>query len=318
MAPAEFVAAANLWVAAQAQRIDEQNAQATALNALGDTVAAQAQAAADAAALAAGSAMSAGVIATSSTSNSIDATPKTYQIQSGKLFSKGMFVMASPDVDPSKFVICQVSAYAGTTLDLLAPFITSAGGGGPYTAWNISLAAVPQGLGTYAWWIPVGAITARVTNGAEFGQVETATNKIMLRSLDFDPSTIEYGQVQVRMPKSWDLGGIKFAPIWSHSATSTNFKVSWGLRAVAISDNEAADGAMGTAVFSNDTGGVTNRIYVGPQSAAMTVAGSPAAEDWVIFEIFRKADDGTNDTLAIDARLHGFTLYVQSNAGSDA
>lgn len=317
--PGTFRTEANAWVAAQAQRVLEQNAQATALGALGDTLVALASDVEANALLAAGSAVSAGVIATSTSSVTIGAGAKAYTIQTGKLFAAGMFVLCASNADRSKFQICQVDTYnAGTgALALLAPWVTSAGGG-TFADWTISLAAVPQGIGKFAWYFPIGAMISRVTNGGAFAQLETATNKIMLDSIDFDASTIEYGQFKVRMPKSWDLGQISFSATWSHSTTTTNFKVSWGLRAVAISDNEAADAAMGTPVYSNDTGGVAGRIYTSPVSADMTVAGSPSAEDFVVYEIFRKADDATNDTLAIDARLHGITLYVQSNAGSDA
>jgi hypothetical protein len=172
--------------------------------------------------------------------------------------------------------------------------------------------------GKQAIYIPAGAMVARTTNGAAAGTVETTTNKIMLASLDFDASTIEYAQFKIRMPKSWNEGTVSFVPEWSHASTSTNFKVSWGLQGVAISDDDAGDAAFGTAQYSNDTGGTTDDFYAGPESSAITIAGTPAAEDLVVFQVLRKADDGTNDTLAIDARLLGITLYITTDAGNDA
>ncbi|CAN5520204.1 hypothetical protein BH10PSE5_BH10PSE5_34300 [soil metagenome] len=172
--------------------------------------------------------------------------------------------------------------------------------------------------GTYALWIPAGAMNPRATNGASPGLVETTTNKVMLSSLDFDASTIEYAQFGIRMPASWNEGTITFVPEWSHAATTVNFKVSWGLQAVAFSDGDAADAAFGTAIYSNDTGGTTNTLYAGPESAAVTIAGTPLAQDYVVFQVLRKADDGTNDTLAIDARLHGVTVLIKTNTWADA
>lgn len=172
--------------------------------------------------------------------------------------------------------------------------------------------------GTHTIWLPASAMVSRTTNGAASGTAETTTNKVMFKTLDFDASTIEYAQFAVRMPKSWNEGTVTAAFTWSHAATTTNFKVSWGLQGVALSDDDAGDAAFGTAIYANDTGGTTDDIYVSPTTAAITIAGTPAAEDWVVFQVLRKADDATNDTLAIDARLHGLTLYYTVNAGDDA
>ena len=87
---------------------------------------------------------------------------------------------------------------------------------------------------------------------------------------------------------------------------------------MALSDADALDAAFGTAQFSNDTGGATDTVYIGPESAAITVAGTPQAGDLVVFQVLRKADDGTNDTLAVDARLLGLRLYITTDAADDA
>ena len=173
----------------------------------------------------------------------------------------------------------------------------------------------PRGVHTI--WVPAGTMTARTTNGAASGTVETSTNKVMLKTLDFDASTIEYAQCSVRMPKSWDLGTLTAEFVWSHAATTTNFGVSWGIQAVALSNDDAADAAFGTAVYANDTGGTTNDVYVSPATTAVTVGGTPAAEDWVVVQVLRKADDGTNDTLAVDARLHGVSIKYTTSAATD-
>jgi hypothetical protein len=172
--------------------------------------------------------------------------------------------------------------------------------------------------GRHTIWIPAGAMIARTTNGAAAGSVEMTTNKNMVKTFDFDAATIEYVQFTIRMPKSWNEGTITFSPTWRHASTTTNFKVSWGLQGVAVSDDDTMDVAYGTAQYSNDTGGTTSDVYIGPESSAITIAGTPAAEDLVMFQVLRKADDGTNDTLAIDAGLIGVTLYITINASTDA
>lgn len=166
-------------------------------------------------------------------------------------------------------------------------------------------------------WIPAGAIFASTTNGASRGLVEMTTNKNMFSTLDYDTTTQEFGQFEIHFPKSWDLGTVTFQPVWSHAATTTNFGVVWALQGIARSDDDAGDVAFGTEQTSTDTGGTTNDIYVGPESAAITIGGTPAAGDTVQFQIKRAPANGS-DTMAIDARLHGLRLFFTSNAATDA
>ena len=177
--------------------------------------------------------------------------------------------------------------------------------------------AVVKTVGTETIYVPAGAMVARTTNGAAAGTVETTTNKIMFSTLDFDTSTVEYAQFSIRMPKSWNEGTITARFTWSHASTTTNFGVVWYIQAVALSDDDAGDAAFGTAQGIADTGGTTNDIYVSSATPACTVGGSPAAEDWVVFQVYRQTADAA-DTLAIDARLHGVTLYITTDAATDA
>lgn len=170
--------------------------------------------------------------------------------------------------------------------------------------------------GKHTIWIPATAMVSRTTNGAAAGSVETTTNKVMLKTLDFDATTQEFAQFAIHMPKGWNESTVTFQPVWSHAATATNFGVVWGLEAVALSDDDAADAAFGTAQTSTDTGGTTNDIYIGPESSAITIAGTPAENDYVVFQVKRAPSDGS-DTLAIDARLHGVKVLYTTNAGTD-
>ena len=184
----------------------------------------------------------------------------------------------------------------------------------PLTKLSSSQIAISE---TQTIWVPAGAMIARTTNGAASGSVETSTNKVMLGTLDFDAATIEYAQFNVRMPKSWNEGTITASFAWKHAATTTNFGVVWGIQGLALSDDDAADTAFGTAIYVTDTGGTTNDIYISGETAVVTIAGSPAAEDWVVFQVLRNATDGS-DTLAIDAGLLGVTIKYVINTLTDA
>ena len=165
-------------------------------------------------------------------------------------------------------------------------------------------------------WVPATAMVARTTNGAAEGTVEMTTNKNMVSTLDFDATTQEFAQFDIRMPKSWNEGTVTFVPVWSHPSTATNFGVVWGLDGVALSDNNALDAAFGTAQTSADTGGTTNNVYQGPESSAITIGGTPAENDYVQFRIHRDPANGS-DTMAVDARLHGVMLFYTIDAPSD-
>lgn len=175
-------------------------------------------------------------------------------------------------------------------------------------------AALAQNL-VHSLYVPASAMIARTTNGAAAGSSETTTNKVMLSTLDYDQSTIEYAQFSIAMPKSWDESTVTFAPIWT--ASSGTGDVVWGLQGVALSNDDATDTAFGTAQTSTDTLITTGDVHVGPTSSAITVAGSPAAEDWVVFQVLRNASSGS-DTLNADAKLLGVRLYLTTNAKDDS
>lgn len=168
--------------------------------------------------------------------------------------------------------------------------------------------------------IPVMALsmTPSATAGcATHAVVAMGTGKPDVVTLDFDATTEEYAQFALPFDTSWNASTVTFKPIWSHPATTTNFDVVWGLQAVAVSNDDTLSVAFGTGQTSTDTGGTTDDKYDGPESSAITIAGTPAVGDLVCFRVYRKAADGA-DTLAVDARLHGIRLYVTTTAETDA
>lgn len=172
------------------------------------------------------------------------------------------------------------------------------------------------GAGKQTIWFPAGSMTPRTTEGAASGTIETTTNRVMIKTLDFDTATQEFAQFSVQMPKGWNEGTVTFLAVWSHAATATNFGVAWSLAGLALSDDDAQDTAFGTAIVVTDTGGTTNDLYRTAESAAVTIGNTPAEGDVVVFQVARVPADGA-DTMAIDARLHGIALFYTTNANTD-
>jgi len=175
-----------------------------------------------------------------------------------------------------------------------------------------ALGAMKQGLVT----IPVlaAAMQPATTNGAAGGVIETTTNKVLYRTLDFDTSTQEFAGFTIPFPKSFNNGTVKFQPIWTFASGSGG--VVWALQALACSDDDAIDTAYGTEQTSTDTALTAGDVHVGPTSAAITIAGTPATGDLVFFRIKRNPADGS-DTLTTDARLIGIRLFFTQNAADD-
>jgi hypothetical protein len=171
-------------------------------------------------------------------------------------------------------------------------------------------------VGLQTIWIPAPGMISRTTNGPSSGTAETTTNKVMIKTLDFDASTQEFAQFSIAMPKSWNNSTVTAQFCWSHASTTTNFGVVWGIQGVALSDDDAADTAFGTAQTVADTGGTTNDIYWTIATSAVTISGTPATGDIVVFQVYRLPSDGS-DTMAVDARLHGVKLFYTNTALTD-
>jgi hypothetical protein len=183
---------------------------------------------------------------------------------------------------------------------------------------NRKLKARYIGAGNLDFFVPATAMIGRVTAGPSVGNIETTTNKVNLRGFSFDPATIEYVQWPIVLPRRWNLSdsfGIRF--VWYHPSTTTNFDVRWAARAIALSNDDAPDQALGTAQGVTDTGGTTNDVYITDQiSGSSMISGTPAAGDLVVFEFYRDATNGA-DTLAVDAVLLGVIISITADKNTD-
>lgn len=173
----------------------------------------------------------------------------------------------------------------------------------------------PATVGKMTIWVPASAMTPKVTNGAAQGTYDSGSNDVTIPTLDFDTTTGEFAQFCIGMPKSWDEGTITFIPYWTNTGGSAAQTVRWTLAGVGISDDDTLNAAMGTAGNSDDTFLAQNDLHIGPESSAITIGGTVAENDLVIFQVGR---DVANDNLSGDALLIGIKLLITTNAATDA
>ena len=165
--------------------------------------------------------------------------------------------------------------------------------------------------------IPAAAMYPSTTNGcAALEQVETTALRPDLKCLDFDASSDEFAQFAVSFPKSWNEGTVTFQPFWTVTGTNTG-TVAWQLGGIAVSNDDSINTAFGTLVATTALAhsGTSNDLMVSAESGAVTIAGSPAADDQCFFQINR---DVSADAQTGDARLLGIKLFFTTDAGNDA
>jgi len=178
-------------------------------------------------------------------------------------------------------------------------------------------AAAVKIAGTETIFIPAQAMFGTTSNGADAQAVETTAVRPELKVLDFDASTAEYAQFSIAMPKSWNLGTVTYQVFWTPSTTNTGNCI-FGLQGLSCTEGDTADAVFGTAIEVTDAGiGTVEDVQMSAVSSDMTIAGSPADNDYTFFQLYRDAADGS-DTFTGDARLMGIKLFYTTDAANDA
>jgi hypothetical protein len=132
-------------------------------------------------------------------------------------------------------------------------------------------------------------------------QTQTGTNTINYYYAAFvDGSTTSLNWA-LAMPSDYNGGTVTATFYWLAATVSTN-SVVWGMNGRSFGDNEAIDQALGTVQTVTDANNGSNVVNISAATAAITLAGTPAAGEYVQFEAERQGGAG-GDTLAVDANL---------------
>ena len=166
-------------------------------------------------------------------------------------------------------------------------------------------------------YVPAAAMYPSTTNPcSDLTQVETTALRPDLKVLDFAAAADDFAQFTIAFPKSWNEGTVTFQPFWTVTGTNTG-TVAWQLAAIAVSSDDSINTAFGTQVATTALAhsGTSNDLMVSVESGAVTIAGSPAANDMCFFQINR---DVSADSQSGAARLIGIKLFFTTDAANDA
>lgn len=173
-----------------------------------------------------------------------------------------------------------------------------------------------QGAGANPTWAKVDAVSknlwigaetwrSRISNGCSNTSSESTINKVNTYALVFDQTNDEFAQATVGMPSNWDGGTITAKFYWLAPLGSGD--VVWTLQARAFANGSVLDQAFGALVSVTDTLSANSQVQISSATSAITLAGSPAAGDLVIFQLSRDANN-VADTLTDDAYLLGVEI----------
>ena len=169
--------------------------------------------------------------------------------------------------------------------------------------------------GKQTMWVPAVSMYPETTAGAELTQTELTAHNPEIKSMDYDPTTMEFAQFAVSFPKNWDEGVVTFQVFFSPSATDTG-TCSCNLAGVSIANDVDIDASFGTAVASTPLAGsgTQDDLMVSAESANVTITNA-AADTTTFFQLIR--DVGT-DTNTGDMRVLGIKIFYTTDAANDA
>lgn len=164
-------------------------------------------------------------------------------------------------------------------------------------------------------YVDAGAMLTATVNGAGSGSFEFVTNDWDLDYFAFDGATEEFVDFKLAMPEDWDRGTIKVKFYWApgDSACTAGDTVEWQIAGQAISDDDPIDVALGDAgeVISDTVlAGKDGDMHITAATPAVTVGGTPALDDMILFKVSRNVS-GTDD-MTEDAWLFGLMIQYSS------
>ncbi len=164
-------------------------------------------------------------------------------------------------------------------------------------------------------WISGAAMKGEATGGAgdanQLPESAETAGGVNYDYIAFDKDAEEGAFFQWAIPTGWDEGVINARYYWTAAAGSGT--VTFGIKALALGDSDPIDGTYGAEISTTDTLLAVEDAHVSPLSTDITIGGTPAEGDIVLFVVSRKIAD----TLTGDARLMGVKITYGRNSFGD-
>lgn len=172
-------------------------------------------------------------------------------------------------------------------------------------------------ISKFAFYVDGQAVRPDLTNGCDAAIDQTLTaSQPLLMGAGFSGTADQFAQFKIPLPKAWNASTVTFRVRWT-SVTAGAGNVVWSLQGAASSDGDAINQAYGTAVNVTDAFTSTNKEHVTAESAAVTIAGTPAKQDTLYFRVARLATN-VSDTKVEKCYLLGVEIFVTTDALNDA
>ncbi len=171
----------------------------------------------------------------------------------------------------------------------------------------------PAGLFPYeTLWIPAGAMTPSVTDGATPETKEYGTNNMTHDALLFDGlAQNESAEFDIVMPETWNKSTVKAKIYWTPGDADANAGewIRFALAGGARADDDALDAAIGITVNIDDQVIADDDLHVTAASGAITIGGTVGLNDLIHFKLTRDYDYASDGTaMDVDCRLFGVLI----------
>lgn len=177
--------------------------------------------------------------------------------------------------------------------------------------------AVTSIVGKHTVNLLAAGMMSRTTNGPTAFSTELPTNDVMIKGFEFSATVEQAIQIRFPLPKGFNATpGLVFKFYWTTAATAGTGDVIWGVRARYVRNDDANDGAYGTAQTVIDTFLADDDMHITGETSAVTPGGTFAAECMLAVELYRDADAG-GDTYSQPAVLEACMMHYTTSANTD-
>ncbi len=133
---------------------------------------------------------------------------------------------------------------------------------------------------------------------------ELVTNDVMVRTANFDATTSQSVQFWHTFEEGWNAGTVTFKAITTNQSGLAAETIKLDLAGRSYADSDVIDQTFGTLQQVADTFTTQNDINISPFSSAITIGGTPADAQPIVFKLSRDI----SDTMTGDVEVIGITI----------